>query len=310
MTTDNVTVEPIEETQTHYMDIPPELRDALIAYKNLSQTEVAEIATLMSEQGLNFLHAAVQLKLVTEEDLQNISPPERPRRQNGGIIQNALRRVSGRQDLVVRQGEAKLSDELLRSQQTDNERNERLRALRTQLMLLNDSGVIALVSPERGEGRSRLCADLAIMFAQLGRRTLLVDADLRHPSQHALFCAANQWGLAEALNNDEMPYLYSVQDLPELSLITSGKLPLNPLELVSNTRFERLISRMRRQYDFILIDTPAMTPYSDAMQVAAVAKRVLVLSRASATNIQKMSQMLSRLAVTDSKILGAVISRY
>jgi receptor protein-tyrosine kinase len=306
---ENLTVEQLEDTQTQYLEIAPEVRDALIAYKNLSQDDVAQIAALMQEQHLNFLQASFQLKFLTEDDLHHVAPQEqRPRRS--GIIQNALRRVSGRQELVVRQGEAKPSDELLRSQRTDNERNEKLRALRTQLMLLNDSGVIALVSPERGEGRSRLCADLAMMFAQLGRRTLLIDADLRHPSQHTLFCADNQWGLAEALSNDEAPYLYGVRELPELSLITAGKLPLNPLELVSNSRFERLVTRMRRQYDFILIDTPAMTPYSDGMQIAAVAKRVLVLSRASATDLAKMNQMLTRLAVTDSKILGAVINRY
>jgi receptor protein-tyrosine kinase len=149
-----------------------------------------------------------------------------------------------------------------------------------------------------------------MMFAQLGRRTLLVDADLRHPSQHALFCADNQWGLAEALANGETPYMYGVQSLPELALVTAGAISSNPLELVSHARFRQLVASMRRQYDFVLLDTPAMAPYSDALQIATVAERVLVVSRAAVTSLQSMKDMLARLAVTNSKILGAVINRF
>ena len=130
-------------------------------------------------------------------------------------------------------------------------------------MCIRDSGnVVALVSPGRGEGRSQLCAELAIAFAQLGRRTLLVDADLRHPRQHVLFTAENQWGLAQTLALGEAAYLHAVEGLPELAVLTSGTIAPNPLELVSHRRFERLISEMRRQYDFIVIDTPAISLYA------------------------------------------------
>jgi protein-tyrosine kinase len=170
--------------------------------------------------------------------------------------------------------------------------------------------VFALVGPGRSEGRSQLCAELAIAFAQLGRRTLLVDADLRHPRQHALFSAENQWGLAQTLALGEPPYLHAVEGLPDLVVLTCGTIPPNPLELVSHRRFERLITEMRRQYDFIVIDTPAVSLYADALQVATVARRVLVVSRSETTSFSSMKDMLRRLAVTESKILGAVISRF
>jgi protein-tyrosine kinase len=303
----------VEQTDEFDLDAP-ELREALIAQNGLSQADVARIGTTMNELGVSFFHAALQLELATREDVAQLIRHERAAKPQGGLFENALRRMSQRQDLVVRQGIAKPSIELLRSQQNDAARGEKLRALRTELMLLNDSAqrgnVIAFVSPGRGEGRSRLCADLAMMFAQLGRRTLLVDADLRHPSQHALFCADNQWGLAEALANGDTPYLYGVQGLPDLALITAGAQSANPLELVSHSRFARLIATIRRQYDFILLDTPAMTPYSDAMQIASAAERVVTVSRAAVTSLQSMKEMLGRLAVTNSKILGAVINRF
>jgi receptor protein-tyrosine kinase len=181
-------------------------------------------------------------------------------------------------------------------------------------MLLNDSAqrgnVIALVGPGRGEGRSQLCAELAMAFAQLGRRTLLVDADLRHPRQHVLFTADNQWGLAQTLALGESPFLHAVEGLPELAVLTSGAIPPNPLELVSHQRFERLIVELRRQYDFVVIDTPAVSLYADALQIATVAQRVLMVTRTEATSFQAMKDTLRRLAVTESKILGAVINKF
>jgi receptor protein-tyrosine kinase len=216
--------------------------------------------------------------------------------------------------LTVRRGMARISSALIHARDADSTRNEKIRALRTELMLLNDSAqrgnVFALVSPGRGEGRSQLCAELAIAFAQLGRRTLLIDADLRHPRQHVLFTAENQWGLAQSLALGEAPYLHSVEGLSELALLTSGTILPNPLELVSSRRFERLIAELRRQHEFIVIDTPAVSEYADALQVATLAQRVLVVSRSEATSMQSLKDMLRRLTVTESRILGAVINRF
>jgi protein-tyrosine kinase len=137
-----------------------------------------------------------------------------------------------------------------------------------------------------------------------------VDADLRHPRQHVLFTAENQWGLAQALSLGEAPYLHGVDGLPELAVLTSGTIPPNPLELVSSRRFERLITELRRQHDFIVIDTPAVSQYADALQVATLAQRVLVVSRSEATTLQSLKDMLRRLNVTESRVLGAVINNF
>lgn len=291
------------------------MADALIAHCNLSGPDIDRITETMRALRESFCEAAVQLKLATREDINDVLHHMRDhsRGNQAGVIENAIRGAQGGTALTVRQGVARLGSELIHARE-DSVRSERIRALRTELMLLNDSGqrgnVLALVSPGRAEGRSLLCAELAIAFAQLGRRTLLIDADLRHPRQHVLFTAENQWGLAQTLDLGEAPYLHAVDGLPELAVLVSGTVPPNPLELVSHRRFERLITDLRRQFDFIVIDTPAVSQYSDALQIAALAQRVLALSRTESTSLQSMKEMLRRLAATQSKIVGAVISRF
>jgi protein-tyrosine kinase len=295
-----------------------ELADALIAHCNLSGSDIDRITETMRALRETFCEAAVQLKLATREDINDVLHHVRDHSggHQPGVIESAIRGAKGVTGtaLTVRQGVARLSGVLIHARDVDNVRSEKIRALRTELMLLNDSGqrgnVLALVSPGREEGRSLLCAELAIAFAQLGRRTLLIDADLRHPRQHVLFTAENQWGLAQALALGEPPYLHGVDGLPELAVLTSGTVPPNPLELVSHRRFERLISDLRRQFDFIVIDTPAVSQYADALQIATLAQRVLALSRAESTSLQSMREMMRRLAATQSKIVGAVISRF
>jgi protein-tyrosine kinase len=294
-----------------------ELSDALIAHCNLSANDIDRISEAMRARRQGFCDAALQLNLATHEDIEEVSTwvREHSRGSTTGVIETAVRNAQGATHaLTVRQGMGRLSSVLLHASDADSTRSEKIRALRTDLMLLNESAqrgnVVALVGPGRGEGRSQLCAELAIAFAQLGRRTLLVDADLRHPRQHVLFSTDNQWGLAQTLALGESPYMYAVEGMPELAVLTCGTIPPNPLELVSHRRFERLITDLRRQYDFIVIDTPAVSLYADALQIATVAQRVLIVGRTGTTSFRSMKELLRRLAVTGSKILGAVTSKF
>ena len=109
-------------------------------------------------------------------------------------------------------------DRLIMAHDPCDPRCERIRALRTELLLRSEgtdrADIIALVSPCAGEGRSLLAADLAIAFAQTGRPTLLVDADLRRPRQQMLFGTDNRHGLAQAIESGEPPHLRSVFGMP------------------------------------------------------------------------------------------------
>ena len=291
------------------------MAEALVSMRGFAPESLDRIAELMRTEHRSFGEAALQLGLITAKDIEAAATWTAERAEAPSLIETAIRRaqqgekqfaVTLRHNDIVRP-----SSQLVLVHHPDSAHSERIRALRTELMLLVEDvrrgNVCALLSPGPGEGRSQLCAELAIAFAQLGRRTLLVDADLRHPRQHVLFSADNQWGLAQALTLGETPTLYSVQGVPELSLLTSGVMPPNPLELVSNRRFDRLMDEWRRAYDFVLIDTPPVTQYADAL---AAARRVLVVSRTESTSFSGMKDLLRRLAPTQARILGAVLNKF
>jgi len=194
-------------------------------------------------------------------------------------------------------------------------RCETVRALRTELLLRRSSpqdrsDAVALLSPCSGEGRSLLAADLAIAFAQTGQPTLLVDADLRRPHQHVLFPAQNLKGLSQAIEFGTTPQFYGVHNVPDLSVLTSGSVQRNPLELLSSHRFAALVANWRRTYAFVVLDTAPVGEFADGLAVASLVGRVLTLSRAHHTPFRDMQAMLRRLAATRAQILGAVINHF
>jgi len=299
------------------LDAEKNLRAELISHFNLSATAIDKIYEAMETTELSFSETAMRLGLVTAEQVAaaikiiqgEVEPGE------AGLIETALRRVALNRQVVLRQGErVNPGERLILAHEPENPRSERLRALRTELLLLNEetrrSNVIPILSPGAGEGRSQLSAELAISFAQLGRRTLLVDADLRKPQQHVLFSSANEHGLNQAVARNEKPNYHPVKGLPQMHLLTAGPIPPNPLELLSDGRFEKLLSDWRNYYEFVVIDTPPVSKCADGLAVATIAGRVLVLSRAQRTSYKDIREMLRRLAPTQSKILGAVLNHF
>jgi receptor protein-tyrosine kinase len=291
---------------------------ALLARFHLSSDRAHSVYELMRTDNLSFGEAAVRLGLVTQEHVDEAlgrSIPKEESSERVGLIENAIRRVAANRQVILREGEkVKPGPRLILAHDADHPRSEKIRALRTELLLLSDvsreANTIALLSAGVGEGRSQLAAELAIAFSQLGRRTLLVDADLRKPSQHTLFGTANGIGLTEAISQGQKAMVHPVEGLPQLSLLTSGAVPSNPLELLSDGRFEKLLQDWRKSYEFVVLDTPPIRSYADGLAIATLAGRVLLLSRAQQTSFKDTSEMLRRLATTQSRILGAVINHF
>lgn len=206
------------------------------------------------------------------------------------------------------------NDRLIMAHDPYDPRCEKIRALRTELLLRHEltdrANIVALLSPCPGEGRSLLAAELAIAFAQMGRPTLLVDADLRRPQQHLLFGTDNRQGLTQAIEYGVKPQLHTVQGLPRMSVLTAGTVPHNPLELLSSRGFASMVEEWRDNFEFVVIDTAPVMHFSDGLAVASLVGRVLALSRAQHTPYKDMQDMLRRLAATRSQILGAVISHF
>jgi protein-tyrosine kinase len=299
-----------ENSQVH-------LTAALIAELGLSDVTVEKIYEVMQSMGTSFVDAAGRLGILRPETIERALLKIRTARppEEVGMIETAIRRIASDRNVVLRQGERVMpSTKLILAHDPDNPRSERLRALRTELLLLHEKGrganMVAVLSPASGEGRSQLCGELAISFAQLGRRTLLVDADMRKPQQHVLFGSTNQHGLSQAISRNEKPYYHPVAGLPFMHLLTAGPIPPNPLELISDGRFSNLLTDWRNSYEFIVLDTPPVAQYADGLAVATMAAYALVLSRAQHTTYKSTRALLRRLATTQSRLLGAVINHF
>src|SRR6185503_6302746 len=122
---------------------------------------------------------------------------------------------------------------------------------------------LAITSPGAREGRSFIAANLAVVFAQLGQRTLLIDADFRAPRQQAIFNISDRFGLSSVLSGRaDLSAAVPVSGLTGLSVLPAGPLPPNPLELLSRPSFAALLGKAQAEYDVILIDTPPATEYA------------------------------------------------
>jgi receptor protein-tyrosine kinase len=304
------------------MSAAPEndLNAGLMARFGLSEDKLLAIHHLMQSSAYSFVEAAQRLGYLTHEQVaEALNPlnagPREPAQESVGLFESAIRRVASNRQVVLAQGEfVKPGPQLILAHDADNPRSEKIRALRTEILLLSEAStganIIALLSAQAREGRSQLAAELAISFSQLGRRTLLIDADMRQPKQHLLFGSSNDSGLADALLYSQKPRLHPVEGLAQLSLLTSGRIPPNPLDLLSDGRFAKLLEDFRRSYEFVILDTPPISAFADGLAVATLAGKGLVLSRGQHSTFQETRELMRRLTATQSQILGAVINYF
>jgi protein-tyrosine kinase len=245
------------------------------------------------------------------------SPETEERTRQGGIVERAIRRVSDRRDVVVWEGEpVEPGPELAYAHDTGTLRSEKLRSLRTELLMRlgthKGAATFAIVGARPAEGRSQLCAELALAFAQLGGKTLLVDANLRKPRLDKLFTGTrSNAGLTEVLTGKlhNIP-LHRVVGPQHLALLTAGTPPANPVDLLSGVQFERLVRDWSRSYDYVLIDTPPTSLRSDGIVIANVVRNVVLVAHRNKTSFAQVTDLQRRLEATDARIIGAVLNDF
>ncbi len=191
---------------------------------------------------------------------------------------------------------------------------EQLRAVRTQLMLRwFDADIshksLAIVSPSTGEGRSFIAANLAVVFSQLGERTLLIDADLRHPRQHQLFKVNNSAGLSAILSGRAQPdAAFKINSLRGLTVLPAGTCPPNPQELLSRDTFTSLLIQYSESFDVIIIDTPASDKSADAQTISARAGASLLVASKNFTLVTALKKLAVNLEHTGVSVVGSLLN--
>lgn len=193
---------------------------------------------------------------------------------------------------------------------------EALRGLRSQLMMHWFDGspgqsALAITSVDRGDGKSFVTANLGVVFSQLGERTLIIDADLRHSTMHMMFEIRNRMGLSGILSGRAgLDEIVEIERLPNLAVLTSGPQPPNPLELLGSDVFPLLLDELSGQFDVILIDTPSAQQAADAQVIAQRAKGALIVGRKDHTRAPEIAQLASILTSSGVKLLGATLNDY
>lgn len=169
--------------------------------------------------------------------------------------------------------------------------------------------VFVLSSSLPGEGKSISSANLAIAMAQMNAKVLLVDADLRKPVQNKLFSASNVRGLSTVLIGETMLDVTVKKEVrPNLDLLTSGKIPSNPSELLGSAAMHKLIGQLSGMYDYVIIDTPPVNVVTDALTFASHTAGLLLAVCPSICKHDHLKKSVESAKLANVHILGAFLS--
>lgn len=195
---------------------------------------------------------------------------------------------------------------------------EAYRALRTNITFASvdhSNQVLVLTSALAGDGKTTTASNLAVTLAQQGVRTLLIDADLRKGVLHTLFEVKREPGLTQILVG-QASAASSVQVIPlgeegqSLSLLTSGRLPPNPAELLGSERMRNLLEELRQQFDMIVFDTPPLTMVTDAAVLGTLADSTILVARAGKTDKRALHHAAAQLYHLRVNVSGTIVNDF
>lgn len=254
-----------------------------------------------------------QRELVKEEPDSFVAYRHHPRAGEAAV---ELRSQQFHYPFSVRSTAVKrLGEELVAAREPFSDRAEEFRSLRGGLLASVFAGVgkpaLAVVSAERGDGKSYLVANLAVSFSQFAGRTLLIDANLRHPRLHSLLAARNEMGLGNLLAGEvQSEAVIPVDGVEGLYFLGAGTTMADPVELLQSARFSLFIEQMTDSFDHVLIDTPSNDMGPDARLIAARAGASLVVGRKGHSRIAPLKRLLSQLNLGPSLVAGVVLNEH
>lgn len=170
---------------------------------------------------------------------------------------------------------------------------------------------LLVTSPGPGEGKSTTVANLAVVFGLAGQRVLVVDADLRRPSQHRIFGVPNTSGVTSLLMGPEMDLRHAIQRsaYDNVWVLTSGPIPANPSEVLGAPAMRELLSMLAREFDRLIIDSPPALAVTDPVVLSAGVSATLVVTQYGGTRNAELRHAIQRLAMAGRPIAGIVINR-
>ncbi|NBC69904.1 CpsD/CapB family tyrosine-protein kinase [Paenibacillus sacheonensis] len=191
--------------------------------------------------------------------------------------------------------------------------SEVYRTLRTNLQLSSiDSPmkIMMVTSAQRREGKTTTVSNLAIAYAQEGKKVLLIDTDLREPSLHAVFNMSNRNGLTSILSNQvEWREIFKESVTDNLTVLTSGPIPPNPSELLSSRRMQELLEELKEEFDIILFDTPPILVVTDGLVVSNYCDGVILVVVSGKVDKELVVKAKANLEHVNARIAGVVLNK-
>lgn len=264
----------------------------------LTTEQVEEVLNYQRAHDVRFGEAAVSLGFANPEDI------------NWALAQQF-------QYYYANEGSTKLDPELVVANKPFSSEAETFRTIRSHLImkLCSDETArpaLAILSPDTGDGKTYFAANLAVAFAQLPGRTLLIDADMRHPRIHELFQLSNRGpGLSTVLSGRVAPKaIQSVKELPNLYVLPVGTTPPNPLELLERNTMGLLMRTLKKKFDRIIVDTPAAQFGTDGAVIAARCGAGLIVARNNTSRLHALQDLVSTVKMGPTQLVGTVLNEH
>ncbi len=266
--------------------------------RHLSADQVERILGYQREKGVRFGEAAIALGYANTDDVlfalaQQFHYPYAPEERRN------------------------LSPDLVVLNQPFSQQAEVFRTIRSQVLMRvfgereRSRRALAVLSPDPGDGKSYFAANLAVALAQLGGRTLLVDADLRGPRQHQVFNLNNAAGLSGILcGRSDAPVVHQVVGVPSLFVLPVGVTPPNPLELVERPAFALLVRELTSKFDHVVVDTPAGSYGTDSQVIAARCGAALIIARKDVSKVSALQDLVASLSAGPAQVAGVIVNEY
>lgn len=268
----------------------------LLEMGKITPEDTERILRKQKESGIKFGDAAKQLGLITENDLQHVLSRQ---------FEYAF----------LPESDSQYSKDLIAAYKPFSTQVEGFRALRSQILFrwLNEGfKALSVVAVDSGDGASYIAANLAVVLSQLGKKTLLIDGNMRSPRQHKIFNLKQSFGLSDILA-DRTPgneALSIIADLPNLTVLGAGTVPPNPQELIGRANFTQLIKYASSVFDVIIVDTPAIKLGADAQMFCSITRGSIAVSRMNHTNVSDLQNLKLQIEGAGASVIGAVVNDF
>ena len=192
--------------------------------------------------------------------------------------------------------------------ETERNVSEAFKAIRTSLLYTGETKVIAITSSVPDEGKTVITTQLAMQFAMLGKRVLVIDCDLRKPKlKTVLGIKGSVTGLSECLSNQADFSIYST-NVDKLYVMLSGKTPPNSSELLSNGKMEKMLAVLKEKFDYIIIDTPPAAGAIDIQIIGKMVDGVVLVIKNNAVHLSVVRNVIKQLERNGIRLIGAVLN--